>query len=209
MKLSPLRQFVLGAMLWLPMCFFLWAVFSSVVVWPAARIADAVLPWLVPDGVTGVVQLGAAIEIETSLQPPVTPGEPVGVLVLTASPLIYAWCLPLFAGLVIATPLRGGQRALQLVVGMTALWLVVAWGAVFEALKLLAFDSGPLGLAAISKAGWTPDGIALGYQFGYLILPATAPVIAWILFNARFLETLVGWRAESEIEPGGPTGAST
>ena len=187
---------MLAAALWLPASFFLWAVFASVVVWPAARISDVVLPRLLPQAIAKVEQAGPMLEIETRLLTQVGPEQRSGVLVLTANPLVYAWCLAVFAGLVMATPLAARQRLLQFAVGFAGLWLVVGWGAVFDALKLLGFDAGPLGAAAIEQAGLSLDAVALGYQFGYLILPAVMPILLWILLNRGFLETLVGWHAE-------------
>lgn len=205
MTISPLRRFVLAAVLWLPMAFFLWAVLASAVIWPVAHLADVVLPLLLPDAISGVVHAGPVIEVETQLVTEAGPGGQQGMLVLDVRPLIYAWCLPLFFGLSMATPLTARRRWLQLGIGLPVLWLVSAWGAVFDTLKLLAFDAGPLGAAAISSAGFPLDGIALGYQFGYLILPAVTPVTLWVVMNRQFLETLVGWRAEPDDAGDGPT----
>jgi hypothetical protein len=199
MNVSPLRQFVLAAALWLPMAFFLWAVLSSVVVWPVARIADLVLPAWLPQVIGAVEQAGAQLEIVTRLQTAAAGPGRVGVLVLTVNPLIYAWCVALYAGLVMATPLSGRKRLLQLLIGALVLCLTTSWGAIFDTLKLLAFDAGPLGAAAVARAGLLPDGIALGYQFGYLILPAVTPVALWVVQNRRFLEQLVGWHGEPAV----------
>jgi hypothetical protein len=207
---SPLRRFVLSALLWLPACFFLWFVVDGVVVWPAAQIASHVLPLLLPDVIAAVVQLGAELEIETRLLTPAGPAGQLGALVLQVRPLIYAWCLPLFVGLVMASPLSGRQRGLHLAIGVPVLLLVVAWGTIFDVLKLLAFDAGPLGAAAVTQAGLGGDAVALGYQFGYLILPPVVPVALWVVLNREFLEELVGWAREPNeitqgpIEPGTP-----
>lgn len=196
MTLSPLRSFVLQALLWLPLSFCLWAVFAGPVIWPPTKVANAVLTHQLPGTITKVEQNKAQLEIETTMRTEPDPQGRVGVVVLEATPMIYAWCLPLFAGLVIATPLSKARRALQIAVAFPILWLVVSWGAVFDVLYLLQFRAGPLGAAALAKHGWSQDAIALGYQFGYLILPAVTPVALWILMNQRFLETLVGWRGE-------------
>lgn len=193
MKASPLREFVLAALLWLPLCFFLWFVFSGAVIWPAAQAARIVLPNLLPQAVESIEQIGASVEVVSRLSPPTAPGQRVGVIVLTANPMVYAWCIPLFAGLVAATPLGWRRRLAQLAGGVIVLLAVVSWGTLFEVMKLFAFDAGPLGAAAIEQAGWSLDAVALAYQFGYLILPSTTPVIVWILLNAHFLEALVGW----------------
>ena len=207
MTLSPLRQFVLAAALWLPACFTLWAVFAGVIVWPIAHLTDIVLGSAFGELISGVVQTGAMMEIETRLQTAAAPGERVGVLVLENNPLVYAWCLALFAGLVMATPLERRQWLGQLAIGIPVLLLTSTWGAVFDVLKLLTFDAGPLGAAAIARLGMAPDAVALGYQFGYLILPAVTPVALWVLLNRAFLEQLVGWSTEPEAAPDGPSAA--
>lgn len=104
-----------------------------------------------------------------------------------------------------ATPVSGRRRALQVAIAFPVLWVVVCWGAVFDVLYLLQFRAGLLGAAALTRNGWSQDGIALGYQFGYLILPAVTPVALWIVMNQRFLEALVGWRGEPGDEDDGPS----
>jgi hypothetical protein len=198
MTLSPLRHFVLAAMLWLPAAFFLWFLLAGPVVWPVARLADLLLPQLLPDAIASVMLHGAELEIETRLFTEAGPGGQQGILVFDVRPLIYAWCLPLFLGLSMATPLEGRQRLLQLLIGLPVLWLIVTWGAVFDVLKLLAFDAGPLGAAALVAEGISVEFVALGYQFGYLILPAVTPVSLWVVMNRRFLEDLVGWSREPQ-----------
>lgn len=205
MTLSPLRRFILQAILWLPLSFCLWAVFASPVIWLPAKVSNAVLTHQLPDTVTRVEQNKAQLEIETTLRTEPDPQGRIGVIVLEATPMIYAWCLPLFAGLVMATPLSRRRRVLQIAVAFPVLWLVVSWGAVFDVLYLLQFKAGPLGAAALTRNGWSEDAIALGYQFGYLILPAVSPVALWILMNQRFLETLVGWRGEPDDADDGPS----
>lgn len=205
MQLSPLRQFILAAMLWLPACFAIWAALVSAILWPVARIAEFVLQRLLPRSIEAIEQNGAVFEIVTRILTEPDASGRVGQMVLTAAPMVYAWCLPLFAGLVMAAPISGRQRLLQFAIGIPVLWLVVCWGAVFDALYLLQFKAGPLGAAALQLQGWSAEGVGLGYQFGYLILPAVTPVAMWILLNARFLEELVGWHGEPEAVSRGPT----
>jgi len=208
MTMSPLRQFVLSAMLWLPLAFFLWFLLAGPVVWPVAQLANLIVPQLLPDAVSSVVLHGSLLEVETKLLTEAGPNGQRGVLVLDVRPLIYAWCLPLFAGLVIATPLEGRRRWRQFAIGLPVLWLIVTWGAIFDILKLLTFDAGPLGEAAIAAAGFSADFVGLGYQFGYLILPAVTPVSLWVLLNPQFLEGLVGWTGEPADPISGPSASA-
>jgi hypothetical protein len=205
MTLSPLRRFVLSALLWLPACFLLWFAFDGAVVWPVAQVTGWLLPTLLPQAIGELTQLGALLEVDTRLMTPADEAGRVGLLVLEIRPLIYAWCLPLFAGLVMATPLERRERVIELAIGLPVLWLVVCWGTVFDVLKVLAFDAGPLGVAAIERAGFSADAVALGYQFGYLILPAVMPVALWVLLNRAFLEELVGWAREPNATVAGPS----
>lgn len=214
MQLSPLRQFLLAALLWLPASFFLWAVFASPIVWPVARLADLVLSAWMPEVVTAVLHNITRLEVETRLL--TGTGTQAGLIVLEVNPLIYAWCLPLYFGLVMATPTSVRRRLLQFLLGLPVLWLVATWGAVFDVLKLLMFDAGPLGQQPLLARGLSADAVALGYQFGYLILPAVTPVALWIVLNRIFLETLLGWRVDPDDQPegetkmpgGGPTAAA-
>jgi len=205
MTLSPLRHFVFSAMLYLPLAFFLWFLLAGPVVWPVAQLTNLIVPHLLPDAVASVALHGSLLDVETKLLTEAGPNGQRGVLVLDVRPLIYAWCLPLFVGLVFATPLEGRRRWRQFAIGLPVLWLIVTWGAVFDILKLLTFDAGPLGEAAITAAGFSPDFVGLGYQFGYLILPAVTPVSLWVLLNKRFLEDLVGWSGEPAAPTSGPT----
>jgi hypothetical protein len=205
MTISPLRQFVLAAMLWLPACFALWAVLISPILWPVAKLANLALQQFLPSLVEAIEPEGPRFEIVTRLLTEPDASGRVGQLILSSTPMIYAWCLPMFAGLVMATPLAVGRRLLQFAIGFPVLWLVVAWGAFFDALYLLQFRAGPLGQAALAKAGFSIDAVAMGYQFGYLILPAVVPIALWILLNRAFLEDLVGWTREPESGDGGPS----
>jgi len=204
MTISPLRQFVLAALLWLPLAFFIWFALSGPVVWPVGKLADVALPLILPDVVSSVGQTGAVLEVDTKLVTEGAGGQR-GLLVLDVRPLIYAWCLPLFVGLVMATPLSGRRRLVQFAIGLPILCLVITWGVVFDAIKLLTFDAGPLGAAAIAASDLPVNFVALGYQFGYLILPAVTPVALWVTLNRVFLESLVGWRGEPDAPVDGPS----
>jgi hypothetical protein len=115
-----------------------------------------------------------------------------GVLEPTLNPMVYAWSLPLFGGLAMATPLSTGRRMLQFALALAVIWLGQAFGIVAEALKTLAFDAGASGAAAVAQAGLDANAIALAYQFATLVLPAIVPVALWIGLNRAFIETLVG-----------------
>jgi hypothetical protein len=201
MQLSPLRQFILAAALWLPACFFLWAVLISPILLPVAKLAQLVLVNLLPQAIEIIEQDGQNFEVVTRLLTEADASGRVGQLVLTSTPMIYAWCLPLFAGLVMAAPIESRQKLKQFAVGIPVLLLVVSWGAVFDALYLLQFQAGPLGEAALLQGGVSPNFVAMGYQFGYLILPPVVPIVLWIGLNSEFLQELVEFTREPPEPP--------
>jgi len=220
---SPIREFALKAVLWLPLAFVVWFWFASFWVWPPMLVARQALLGIWPElfsdvklggeilDATGRV-IGRAGHLVTlaskvTVVVPAGPGGPggVGLLEPTLNPMVYGYSLPLIGGLLMATPLTTGRRWLQFLVALLAVWLTQAFGIVAEALKSLAFDSGREGGAAIAAAGLAPDAIAFAYQFGYLILPAVVPAALWIALNRGYIEALAGRGGEPEAPPAGPT----
>jgi hypothetical protein len=128
-----------------------------------------------------------------------------GEVVLTPNPMIYGYSLPLYVALVLATPVVEDRRWGQLFLGIGAIWLAQAFGVVAETLKLVAFDTGAQGQAALHATGLGAEAIALCYQFGYLILPAILPPVLWLAQNRAFTDVLVGRVAEPVAGATGPT----
>ncbi|MGN6520628.1 MAG: exosortase H-associated membrane protein [Dokdonella sp.] len=204
MALSPIREFGLKALLWLPLAFVIWFWAAALWVLPAMLIAKPVLlgHWgdlfesvrlggeLLDGAGRSLGREAYLISLGTRVTVVVQGGA--GVLEPTLNPMIYAWSLPLFGGLAMATPLSSGRRLVQFMFALAVIWLAQAFGIVAESLKTLAFDAGASGAAAIARAGLDSNAIALAYQFATLILPAIVPVALWIGLNRAFIETLVG-----------------
>lgn len=207
---SPIREFALKAVLWLPLAFVIWFWLAPFWVWPAMLLAKQVLLgfWggvftdvglggeILDAGGHAIGQAGHLVQLATSVtvRVPAGPGGPggIGVLEPTVNPMVYGYSLPLFFGLAMATPLSSGRRALQLLLALAVIWTSQALGIVAESLKTLAFDAGPEGVAAIAGAGLSAPAIALAYQFSYLIVPAVVPAVLWIGLNRDFIGRLVG-----------------
>lgn len=223
MVLSPLKHFFLAAVLWLPLAFFLWFSFAGPLVWPVIQIAKLVLLHAWPNLFTAVSQgadlldaqghllahTGYLMQLSSGvLVNAAAVGAPAqfGFLEPVINPMIYGYSLPLFCGLVLATPLMRRQRALQLAIGVPLIWLAQAFGVIAESLKTVGIDAGPAGAAAVQRAGLPLDLIALCYQFGYLILPALVPAALWIAINRSFIETLT---RPAGMEPAASLGVET
>ena len=218
MKLSPIREFAIKAALWLPLSFVVWFWAAALWVWPAARLAKVVLLGLWPDLFTGLSQGGDVLDasgrvvahagylltLTTSILVTVPAGADgpggVGLLEPTLNPMVYAYSLPLFGGLAMATPLSTPRRLVQMLVAFAVIWIAQAFGIVAESLKFVAFEAGEPGREAITNGGVAPNAIALAYQFAFLILPAVLPAALWIGLNRAFIERLVRPEREPPVE---------
>ena len=218
MRLSPVHAFALRAALWLPASFVVWFAGAAVWSWPAVRLAKIVLTGLWPGLFSDLHEGGEVLDAAghvvahagylATLTTAVVVNVPaaggngggVGVLEPVLNPMVYAYSLPLFSGLVFATPLSGRRRFVELAIAFVAIGLAQAFGLVAESLKFVAVDAGPSGAAAIAKAGLKTDAIAFAYQFAFLILPAVVPVALWIGLNPRFIAELVGRGREPPAE---------
>ncbi len=188
---TQIKELFILAALWLPLGFFLWFYFGSLLVRPTAWISSWLLSTALPNAIEGINQVSFNFEIETLIPHERLVQGRVALLTFDVNPMIYAYGVPLFFGLVMATPgLTALQRAIQIVGGYAILVFVQVWGVCWEALKDLALNFGALGAQAIAEAGLSPTLIALCYQLGYLILPAVVPLVIWILFNRNFLQTI-------------------
>ena len=221
--MSPLKSFLLAAILWLPLAFFLWFWFAAPLVWPVIQLAKIVLLNAWPSLFTAVSQgadlldaqghvlahPGYLMQLSSGVLVNAAPSGALpqfGFLEPVVNPMIYGYALPLFAGLVLATPLTRWQRTAQIGGGSIVIWLAQTFGVVAESLKSIGLDAGPAGAEAVRRAGLPLDLIALCYQFGYLILPALVPAVLWIVCNRSFIETLIG---PDPVEPVRVAGVET
>jgi hypothetical protein len=215
MAMSPLKHFLLATVLWLPLAFLAWFWFAGPLVWPVIHLAGAILVHTWPSLFSGVqqgadlldaqghvlmhsgylMQLSSAVLVNAA--PPGAPAQ-FGFLEPVINPMIYGYALPLFAGLVLATPLTRAQRAVQIAGGTLVILLAQTFGVIAESFKCVGLDSGPAGLDALHRAGIPTDLVALCYQFGYLILPALVPAALWIICNRRFVESVI---RPDDVEP--------
>ena len=191
---SPVKSLLLWALIWLPLCFSIWFYLASLFVAPTGLLLNRILPAVAPQTFVEVFQDGYVFDVQTRVPYRIQQGADagkIGALAITVNPMIYAYGLPLLAGLVLATPLSVRRRAIQIGAGVAVIILVQTWGSAWEALKTVAFSLGPQGTALIQRDGVNREVIALCYQFGYLILPAVVPIALWLGMNRAFIQSLV------------------
>ncbi|HET7843293.1 MAG TPA: exosortase H-associated membrane protein [Xanthomonadales bacterium] len=175
-----LKRFLLQAVLWLPLAFFLWFVLRTAVVWPAVRVASAWLTSWMPeiygrlpgcnpgDDLLRCAAVGQNYEtfaytvLANVAGVPGLPPSPVPVIevMLQSNALMYCYGIAVFIGLVMATPLDWKRTFAQLGAGLLVLVPAQAFSLVGDALKSVAFDLAPAVQSGITDAGF-PEAAAL------------------------------------------------
>ncbi len=198
MRLSPVAPFFLKVLVWMPVSFALWYYSAEVGLWPVTKLVDGFLSFQIPYAIQSVTQVGHQIQVSVYLAVPASParlpGGSTGEMVLAGKFLVnalkYGYCIPLFTALLLATPGHWWRKMKIWLMGMLILQLAQAWGVSFEVLKILLFDQGPEAPGMLGYGFLSLNGVGLAYQFGFLILPAVAPVVIWMAFHTDYLRDL-------------------
>lgn len=189
--------FFLRVVVWMPICFVIWYYMAIVMVWPVQWLVELAQPWMLPKLVAGVEQQGYEIDFITRIIPTAEqlggltpqPGQ-IAELSISVNPLIYGYGVPLFTALVLASPDEMDDKWLRWSIGILVLLPVQAFGVNMELLKTLALGMGQQVTIQLGYDALQLEAIALGYQLGYLILPAVAPIAIWVGMYRFYLERL-------------------
>ncbi|MEE9355479.1 MAG: exosortase H-associated membrane protein [Methylococcaceae bacterium] len=206
MLLSPVSRLFWKSVLWLPICFAVWYYLSIVLVCPLEWLVEKVMVGLYPQWVFAVEKTGYSLEIITHFTLPnqnsltIDQANP-GYLTFDINPLTYGYSLPLFSALLFASPALWNDKMPHWGIGIVILLVVQAIGISFDILKTILFELAPTVREAIEYKPWLNNGVALGYQFTYLILPAVAPLTLWCFFQRDFLKKLMPELFECRKKP--------
>ena len=203
---KPLMAFLLRTLLWFPVAFFVWFYIASLLTLPLAAMVRPIILSLCPEWIEAIEQQAYLLNVVTRFPPPPSVAVPPGqepIVIFTINPLIYGYSLPFFVALTLAAPSDGMDKSLKILLGAVLLLPVPTWGVVFDIMKTLSFDLDPTIATKLGMQRWHLEAIALGYQFGYLILPAISPVIIWIAMHRQFVASLVPWKTGDEDVVGG------
>jgi hypothetical protein len=102
--------------------------------------------------------------------------------------LTYCYGLPLLVALFVAARAKGLWWKLPLCA--MVLLPFQAWGVCFSWLLQVAVQAGEFTRAKTYLSGWDQNLIALGYQFGFLLMPTLVPLLLWLFFERRFVITV-------------------
>ena len=181
---GAVTAFFMRTLLWLLVALALWFFVRDYAVLPTTWLAEYAMAGLFPRWVQGTEMQGTTQLLLTSLRIRSADGR-VGDLVAQSNVLAYAYGLPLLVALLLGSRAKGLWWKLP--AGFAALLPVQAWGVCFGWLSQVA-------VLAAAETSWqtrmgpvTQNLVAVGYQFGFLILPTLAPVLLWLAFDRRIL----------------------
>jgi hypothetical protein len=191
---KPVYLFLLEAFIWLPITFFIWYYFASVLTVPVAFLVRLFLTNLWPSWIEGIEQHGHLLEVTTSITLSINIAVPDGAEALFAfdvNPLIYGYGLPFLMALTFAVPNTVSSKLRQVSLAWLLVLLPVQTFCVMTLiLKVLIFQTEPSISFQIASSDWSREAIALAFQFGSLILPPVTPLLIWIFLNQNYLQVL-------------------
>ncbi len=203
-EIPTLKGFLLSAVLWLPLAFFLWFLLRSFVVYLPIELAELVLKSWMPSLIDRLEQDGTLAAVVTSMPAPGMQPDELGrtpALSMEVDALLFCYGWAVLGGLVMATPMSWGRTFTQLALGGLVLVPTQAFGIVGATLLDLGYNMGDHVRTLVEAEGASQYLIAFWYQLGYLILPPVTPVVAWIMMNRRFIEAIAGPLAAAEPAP--------
>lgn len=205
-EIPTLKGFLLAAVLWLPLAFFLWFLLRSFVVYLPIELSELVLTGWMPNLIDRLEQDGTLAAVVTSM--PATGMQPdelgrIPALSMEVDALLFCYGWAVLVGLIMATPMSWGRTFAQLAIGGLVLVPAQAFGIVGATLLDLGYKMGDNVRLLVEAEGASQYLIAFWYQLGYLILPPVTPVVVWIMMNRRFIEAIAAPFAPAEPGPPG------
>lgn len=198
---THLWLFFARAIGWFLLTTLLWMQISSWTSYPTASLAHIVLDTSAGYWVRSVQKAPGRIEVETRVEvklPDNTKERGTAELVAQADPAHYAYGLPLFLALLLASRSRHFFR--RAFAGYLILLIPQTFSLVFDILRQIMVSA--RNPAALGIDQWQMEAIAMGYQVGSLLLPTLAPVAVWLWFDRAFFAAVIldGWLQRVEGE---------
>lgn len=188
-KGKVLSGFVLRLLFWLPLSFAAWYMLAGYLIVPVGWFSSMWLEIFASGRIESITASGKMLALETNIQVAAPDGR-MGYLLLEINPLVYCWNLPLITALTLAAGF-GNLFAVRLIVVYVGLLPFQAWGVSFEFLKLTVLQYAPQIAQQIGYGALGREIIALGYQFGFLMLPVISASAIWIIMHRWFIRRII------------------
>ncbi len=173
-----LKQFMIRLLIYLPLAFIAWHFLSDVFAWALSYVVDAARSLFLSRAV-GHAEINAGLLAFPVRADAYAFGGKVAELLIEIDPRLFTYGAPVFAALMLAT----GAKIRYIFLGLALLLPFQAWGIFFDLLKQLAIPTVEGMPKNMALEGLARELVALGYQFGVLILPMLAPVVLAAAFT--------------------------
>lgn len=184
-----LMGFILRLLILLPVSFALWYYLAGYLLIPVGWFSSVGIEMLASGKLESLSVSGKMMVLETNLQVQ-TPDGRTGYLLLEMNPLVYCWNLPLLIAMTLAAGFRN-LLGVRLMVAYLGLLPFQTWGVTFDFLKLTTIQHGPEISQQMGYGSLGREFIALGYQFGFLMLPVISASTLWIIMHRWFIREVI------------------
>lgn len=202
-RLSPLTIFMLSAFGWIVALTALWSQLSAWTSYPVGVLSHMALEQGAPMWVRQVHLSPGTMEVDTAISVPIPDaGGRRGEITIDVSTARYAYGLPIFIALVLAT--RGRGRLGRVAAGYALLLPFQAFSLTMNALmQMVLAAQADTRLLRVSQ--WQIEAIVYGYQLGSLVLPTLVPILLWLWMDRKFVNDVLirSWR--ESLPPAAPS----
>jgi hypothetical protein len=181
-----LKQFILRLLICLPIAFIAWHFLADPIAWALSYLVDVARSFFL-NRTVGRIEVNAGMIIFPVRADASSFGGKFVELLVETDPRLFTYGAPVFAALMVAA----GAKIRFLVLGLLMLLPFQAWGVFFDLLKQIAFPTVGGMPKNLGFEGVPRELIALGYQFGVLILPMLTPVILAAAFSRERVKHLL------------------
>ncbi len=181
------KGFLLKILIWLPITFVAWYFLTPVIVYIVSFLAKAVLTLVAGHAIIDLEQQGHVLHVITRFAAAKTNEANGGQLVFVVNVMKYGYGMALFVAMLLATPDKISSKLQNFYIGVLILLIVQVWGVTFDAILTLVFKLGREIGETMGTTEFTRALIGLGYQLGYLILPAVTPILLWFTMYQKHL----------------------
>ncbi|MBR0565735.1 hypothetical protein J5J83_06365 [Azoarcus sp. L1K30] len=185
---SVIGGFFLRILLFLVPTLMLWYWGRDWVAAAPAWLAGKTLHMFFPHWVVTVEREGPAHVLVTLLRVAMPDGR-VGELTPEVRALSYCYGSALLPALLLAS--RATRLWWKIPLGLVLLVPFQAWGLSFAWLLQIAFQSGTSVAAQAGISAFGANLIGVAYQFGYLLMPALAPILIWFALDRTMVATVL------------------
>lgn len=194
---------MLSAFGWIVALTALWSQLSAWTSYPVGVLSHMALEQGAPMWVRQVHLSPGTMEVDTAISVPIPDaGGRRGEITIDVSTARYAYGLPIFIALVLAT--RGRGRLGRVAAGYALLLPFQAFSLTMNALMQMVLAA-QADIRLLRASQWQIEAIVYGYQLGSLVLPTLVPILLWLWMDRKFVNDVLirSWR--ESLPPAAPS----